>query len=81
MGAVAWTAAIRPSGSADGSADQDRPVEEFEESFEKTFEAGKMQFSGGGKSHGQQTAEGPRLTIPPGTDVYCGVNAKFNIEV
>lgn len=80
LGAVAWSAAVRPSVSADGSADQDKPMERFEESFRNAFKAGKMRFSGGGKSHGRQTSDGPRLTVPPGTDVYCGTNAKFRVE-
>jgi len=54
-------------------------MEKFEGSFRKAFEAGKMQLSGGGKAHGRQTPDGVRVTIPPGTDVYCGVKAKFDL--
>ncbi|NQT17052.1 MAG: DUF1583 domain-containing protein [Planctomycetes bacterium] len=78
--AVAWSAAVRPAASADGSADRDKPIEKFEKNYRKAFKAGKMQFSGGGKAHGRQTSDGARLTIPPGTDAYCGVMAKFDVE-
>jgi len=80
LSAVAWSAAARPSASADVPADQDKPMEKFEGSFYKAFEAGKMRFSGGGKDHGRQTSDGPRLTIPPGADAYCGVKAKFDVQ-